>query len=564
MKRQHKWTLNFRLLVVTALITIPILLVLLWMNRTGVAGLRAQKLAQSQVEVTSEISQIDTIVELLDISLINLTANNPDFRLVASTQEKNLEFWRANQRSKLKISNLSDASTLAYTVFAYYPKPQIFINSRVEPDLTYQIREAVDEEAGLPIKNHWNTLKSSDTYYTARVISYETYYVGAFLTYDSLMKKLGVKNTEDIRYYFISGEGQVLNGLEHPVIGSHDSDMIRFEDRDWYIASDESVKGDFGLIKLIGKEQLDSELPRVTSSILIGAAVVLVVLTIFILGIYFWVISPMNHMKRSMAVIEAGDMTYRIPEKPYASVEFENARVQFNTMMDQLEQLKIVIYEGKLERQETKLQYLSQQIQPHFILNSLNTLYNYCDRDPKATKEMILLLSRFYRYVVNINSKYVSLGQELEHIENYLQLQKVRFPKAFVYEIHCDESLEIVPVPPFIIESFVVNAMKYGLVYNRLGRIIIDVTKLDEFRIQIRISDNGDGFSEDVLECIDDYKSTGVVSEELGVGLKNAIERLKLIYKDDSEIRFYNQAPTGAVVEMEVLLQNRKEANHGD
>ena len=78
---------------------------------------------------------------------------------------------------------------------------------------------------------------------------------------------------------------------------------------------------------------------------------------------------------------------------------------------------------------ETELQYLSRQIQPHFILNTLNTIYNYSENDVKTTKQLIRLTSGYYRYVVNVNSRYVQLGQELEHIQDYLRLQKMRYPQ---------------------------------------------------------------------------------------------------------------------------------------
>jgi sensor histidine kinase YesM len=260
-------------------------------------------------------------------------------------------------------------------------------------------------------------------------------------------------------------------------------------------------------------------------------------------------------MKKSMAVIEAGNMDYRIPPEDRTSVEFESVIDQFNSMMDQLQHLKIEVYEGKLERQETKLQYLSQQIQPHFMLNTLNTLYNYSDRDKQATREIILLLSKYYRHIVNVNSKYVLLGQELEHIDNYLKLQKIRYPNAFEYEIECKSPLEIIPVPPFIIESFVGNAIKYGIRPGNTSLIQISVEEVDQFKIRIKISDTGNGFSEDDLDSIKEFVEEGIVSEELGVGIRNSIERLRLIYHDKATILFYNQKPHGAVIEIEIILQ---------
>lgn len=175
-------------------------------------------------------------------------------------------------------------------------------------------------------------------------------------------------------------------------------------------------------------------------------------------------------------------------------MKFSKIKEKFNGMMDQLKQIKIVVYEQEIQQQETKLRYLSQQIQPHFILNSLNTLYTYSKRDVDATRKIIRLLSEYYRYVVNVESRYVCLEQELDHIEKYLSLQKIRFPRTLSYQIDCEPALKIVPIPPFLLESFVGNALKYGLDEEDKICIHIEIIQEAHFEIKIRISDTGPDF----------------------------------------------------------------------
>lgn len=560
---KRRWTLNIRLFAVTILISVPIILLLLWINANNLENLRKEKVAQSLAEVSSEVSQLDTMMELLEISLVNMTLNNPDFRIVAEGTQQTTDYWRANQRIINKMKNLNNASTFQFHIFAYYPKSDLFINSMVEPPMTSLLKTMIDNKEEVPLKNRWNTVWCDGRAYAIRVIEYEDYCIGAWMTYNNLLYKLAVTNSDGSRYYFTDEQGLTLNSGTTETIDTLHTSFRDENDRVWYNAYVPSTRADFKFVKLISADSLEAERAGAINNIFWVTVALVGLFVIFIMGIYRWVISPINHMRKSMAVIEAGDLQYRIPKPDNLSAEIENVIDQFNTMMDQLEQMKIEIYEGKLESQETKLQYLGQQIQPHFILNTLNTLYNYCDRDQKATKEIILLLTRYYRHVVNINSKYVSLGQELEHIDNYLKLQKVRFPNAFDYEVHCESPYEIIPVPPFIIESFVINAMKYGMVTGAATMIRIDVSKVDQFTIRIRISDTGNGFSEDVLDSIQDFIERGIVSEELGVGNRNAIERLRLIYADKSKIIFYNQQPHGAVVEMEMALQSNKEVRNG-
>lgn len=552
---KNRQTLNIRLFIVTLCISIPVIAMILWINSKSLENLKKEKIRESQAEVEVAVSQLDTMMELLENSVINLSINNPDFQVVAKATEKSTDFWRANQRLMRKITNLTNVSTFPFYLFVYYPKVDLFYNNKVDPEMTKTIQALIDHKDEVPLKKRWNTIWCNDKAYIIRIIDYESYDLGAWIEYSSLYRKLSLNSNEDIKYYFLDEYGRVLNTNEKISIDITNSTYRDEQGKRWYIASALSSETDYYFVKLISANALKKELPKVTESIFLVTGILILLFTVYIICIYRWVMKPISHMKKSMAVIEAGNMDYRIPSDDRTSIEFASVIDQFNSMMDQLQHLKIEVYEGKLERQETKLQYLSQQIQPHFMLNTLNTLYNYSDRDKQATKEIILLLSKYYRHIVNINSKYVLLGQELDHIENYLKLQKIRYPKAFEYEIECKSPLEIIPVPPFLIESFVGNAIKYGIRSGDTSYIKISVEEVNQFKIRIRISDTGNGFSEDDLDSIREFVEEGIVSEELGVGIRNSIERLRLIYHEKATILFYNQEPHGAVIEIEIILQ---------
>ena len=257
-----------------------------------------------------------------------------------------------------------------------------------------------------------------------------------------------------------------------------------------------------------------------------------------------------NGKDASMEIIKQGNMKYRIKDDPYACDEFRNAAQQFNEMMDQIEHLKIAIYENELQQDKTRLQYLSQQIQPHFILNSLNTLYNYSEKDVGTTRSIIRLLSRYYRHVVNVNSSYISLREEFAHIDDYLKLQQIRYPGRFSYEIVCPDSTGKLPVPPFLIESFVGNSIKYALGGREKVQLTMRAEEAGPGSTRITVSDTGPGFTDDVLDAVSEYQQSGIVSEELGVGIRNAIDRLRLIYHGRAQITFSNAIPHGARVDI--------------
>ena len=81
----------------------------------------------------------------------------------------------------------------------------------------------------------------------------------------------------------------------------------------------------------------------------------------------------------------------------------------------------------------------------------------------------------------------------------------MRYPSGFDYEVNCEAAMKIVPIPPFIIEGFVGNAIKHGLKPGELTKIEVNVKQLEEFQILIQVKDNGIGFSDDSLDAVEEF-----------------------------------------------------------
>lgn len=488
------------------------------------------------------------------------------------------EYYRAVQ---LLFNHLQDslaASDFTQNAFIYFPEQELFYNSKKEAQMTEYLNTIIQSDmSGGPVnlmdtyQKSWAPVYVGSQWYILRIWRYNPkangYYIGAWFSVDALRDSIHVSiNTDYDRLFIANGRGTYLNSnglyinpntiasgdMVHDSKGSDITGSGRTSE-DYYYIYTLSEKAPIRLIKLLNTKTVKSLSPDISLAIFIMFLCFAMLILLFTVCIRRWLLSPISSTMRSMDRIRSGDIDHRIPVNSGDCVEFTSLNTLFNNMMDQVNQLKNEIYEGQLERQEIRLEYLQQQIQPHFILNTLNTLYNHTEDD--IQKEIILLMTKYYRFVVNIDSRYVQLGQELDHIKNYLKLQQIRYPHAFEYEIRCESSLEIIPVPPFLIESFVGNTIKHALNFSDCVFIRIEAYLLDTFTTRIRISDTGEGFEDEVLDMINDYLENKTISEELGVGIRNSIERLRLIYHDNAAIRLYNQESGGAVVEIDLSLQ---------
>ena len=561
---KERVSLNIRLFLVTMCIAVPVIAALFFTGIRERTSAKKERINELQAEVEVEMSRIDTQLKFLRNSLANLVMDDAEFKHIADEDEEDSDFWLANQTVLEKINNQTAELDPSFTVFVYYPENGVFYNYKKDIGVSEFVRQQINEQAELSAYRQWSTIWCAGQPYLFFLLDYNNYYIGAWSSYENLLQglqqntdKTGEAGILQEKYLICDENGKVMVPAEDKNTWmSFGRNMYTDEEKNsWYYAGAISELSDFYLVKQISKTTLEEQLPAIGSEITVFAAVILLLFVVYGVCLYLWILTPMAYLKKSMEIIQQGELDYRIPELDNCSAEFDAVIQEFNYLMDHIKNLKIQMYEERLAGKETELQYLSRQIQPHFILNTLNTIYNYSESDVKTTKQLIRLTSGYYRYVVNVNSRYVQLGQELEHIQDYMRLQKMRYPNAFDYKVTCEEAIKIVPIPPFIIESFVGNAIKHGLTPGKMTEIQVNVSKLEEFRILIQVKDNGTGFSDDSLDAVEEFLEKGIVSEELGVGICNSVARLRLIYGDKCEIRIYNQEPSGAVVDITLNLQ---------
>ena len=175
---------------------------------------------------------------------------------------------------------------------------------------------------------------------------------------------------------------------------------------------------------------------------------------------------------------------------------------------------------AKLKEQSLKqeLDYLRYQINPHFIMNTLNNIHALVDIDPEQAKDSIVDMSRMMRYLLYESDKqYVTLNNALTFLKKYLNLMKLRYSDQVTVQLDIPEACpEGAVLAPLVFIPFVENAFKHGVAYDRPSSITIDIERA-----------NGR-----LLFHCHNTKS-GVKHEYGGVGLNNVTKRLELIYGND-------------------------------
>ena len=179
-------------------------------------------------------------------------------------------------------------------------------------------------------------------------------------------------------------------------------------------------------------------------------------------------------------------------------------------------ELENKILNTQLQLKEQELNYLKQQIQPHFLFNTLNTIYGFAIKQSKQTPDIILKLSNLLDYILyQINKPKVRLKDEIDHIKEYVELEEIRFSDVLEVIFTIENITDDIDIAPMMLIPFVENAFKHGSIVHDKLRINLD--------IRIEAGDL-------IFKIENTFKNESLNTEKGGIGIENIKKRLELNY----------------------------------
>lgn len=205
-------------------------------------------------------------------------------------------------------------------------------------------------------------------------------------------------------------------------------------------------------------------------------------------------------------------------------------------------------YSAKLLQKQTEFEALKNQINPHFLYNTLDTIRGYAlMEEAPATSHMIEMLSRLFRYMIGQRNELITIGQEMDIIQDYIKIQEYRRNRQILLMQDIDEDLEEkgimnYKIPKMSLEPFIENAIKHGM--RNLSKEFMITVRISSTRTRllIHITDNGQGMSTEELAALNrkfvsaDMPVPNSGREEgkgTGIALTNVNARIKLLYGDE-------------------------------
>ncbi|OFI50061.1 histidine kinase [Floricoccus tropicus] len=199
--------------------------------------------------------------------------------------------------------------------------------------------------------------------------------------------------------------------------------------------------------------------------------------------------------------------------------------------------------------QEAEIKSLQAQVNPHFFFNAINTISALMRKDSDKARKLLLQLSNYFRgNLQGASQTTIPLKQELSQVDSYLSLEQARFPNRYTVNFDIEDDLDDILVPPYSIQILLENAIKHAF-GNRKENNIVDIkVKLVNNKLNVLVSDNGNGISPERLPQIGKMK----VDSKSGTGtaLQNLYKRISNLYSNDGSFSISNIETGGCQIEL--------------
>ncbi|RAU96155.1 sensor histidine kinase [Paenibacillus sp. YN15] len=295
--------------------------------------------------------------------------------------------------------------------------------------------------------------------------------------------------------------------------------------------------------------QPEAELYRETDKLRAFTYVIIAVSVLLAVGIswvvYSGIASPVHKLAVGMKQLSAGNLNIRLANRQ--KDEFGYLTEAFNRMVAYQRHLIEDHYEQELELLKTELKFLQSQINPHFLYNTLDSIY-WSAQNYEATEisEMVLNLSRFFRLSLNKGREVFTLQENMEHLHYYIRIQQIRFLDNFRVEYRLQEETKNVPMLKLLLQPLVENAILHGMEDRASGGLLVISSWIEGgSRLNIRVEDNGPGIEPERLAYMRhelekagrlDYRIKREEEVRDLFGLRNVIARMKLYYGKGAEL----------------------------
>ncbi|AIQ42690.1 histidine kinase [Paenibacillus sp. FSL R7-0297] len=543
---------------VTILISFIVLILDLVISVASISIVKQQSTRYLQDTADLYINRINHDFAYINHYMGWTLANDESLNMMNAHDKTSKEFINSNEDLHKRFTELQKNYGQEYNFFYYLKNQSFFLNCApisidytVYRELKKQIISFIDDkEVYEKFYSRWTPILVNGKYYIINIVPYHNRYFIGMISADNLITPLRQINLGANGYASLVDE----NGTDLSTLVSNSGKPLQEEAgiRNLF-QSRTTIESEFSgtafsakmVIKFGAFEKI------MIAQLLIMLLFFMVTSTLCAVMLFFnrKVLGPIQSFSESLTHLNEDGQPAGF--KSSTIIELEEASAQFKDLALQIRNYKIAMYEQELEKQSIQLDFMKQQIKPHFFLNCLTSIYSMAQIQMyEEIEQMAMSTSKYFRYIFQGSEDFVLLKDEIEHVRIYLDIQKSRYRDAFIYQIEQEAQTTDMKIPPLVLQTFIENSIKYAI--SRANEVQIRLTvkrrRMDnEEMTMIQISDTGPGFPAEVLDKLVQGKPLDQ-SKGNQIGIMNTLKRLEYLYLSKAAVSFSNPAEGGACI----------------
>lgn len=299
------------------------------------------------------------------------------------------------------------------------------------------------------------------------------------------------------------------------------------------------------------KKELNARVSAFTTMVAIMVIVIGLLVISICVSVSYSIVRPVNGLVEVTNQISEGDFSVRAGSAN--TTEIDSLSHSVNHMAKNLDLMVAQIKEDEQKMRQAELRLLQEQINPHFLYNTLDTIVWLIESGmEQEAEEMVVSLSDFFRLVLNHGKEYNTIKDEERHITSYLKIQQVRYQDIMEYDIQIPAKLYDYQILKLTLQPLVENALYHGIKYKRAkGTIRIYGAKEGDI-ISLCVEDNGVGMEEEELTRLREEINRPCKDTEKGFGLANVNERIKMNFGEKYGLEIESKKGKGTIVQVRI------------
>ncbi|MDT3425992.1 two-component system sensor histidine kinase YesM [Paenibacillus forsythiae] len=382
-------------------------------------------------------------------------------------------------------------------------------------------------------------------------------------TFASILRVMG-ENSSSKQYYIVDGAGRIVSSPNEQLLlkpfsanvspgllerktpvsdivgsggGSRLATVIAYDRLNWR------------LVNIVSLQTLNGDIRR-NFALTFAFGALCLLLSLLLAGkLSKIIVSPLLQVTKAMRKVKEGDLNIASP----VTTQDETGLIAtvFNSMVRQIKELLEAITEEQGRKREYELALIHAQIRPHFLYNTLDTIYVLNDLGlNEEARDTTKALADFYRVVLSKGNELIPLSGEIGNVRDYLNIMQVRNPDVLRYEIEILEELEGVLVPKLSLQPLVENAIYHGLKTKGSQGVIVIRARREGGDAAISVEDNGVGMSPEQVLRVTQFASGSI--RPASIGIYSVHERIKLYFGEPYGLTVRSRPGEGTIMEIKV------------